>query len=94
MHRTKYILVILLILCLLFVNGVLAGSSTNYRVDWIQPMTGSAGRSASANYVASITVGQTAVGNASSTHYWQGLGYWYGYCQTVWRLLLPMLGKP
>ncbi len=77
-----------LILLALGVSLVLAGStlamsSTNYRLDWFVPMTGSGGPASSAHYAANLTVGQTVSGGSSSAHYGMGLGYWYGLDQAT-----------
>lgn len=79
-------------LCGLLVAGsVLAMASTNYRLDWYTPLTGGGGGPAgSAHYAVNLTVGQTAIGAASSTHYQVGLGYWYG-AAAGYKIYLPVV---
>ena len=69
-----------LILVLLFIlaGSALAMESTNYRLDWFTPLTGSGGNSNSTNYAVNFTVGQSAIGAGSSTNYEGCLGYWCG----------------
>ena len=74
-------LLLVLILCLLIVGIVLAGSSENYRIDWFTPMTSNGGGTASsANYDASFTVGQSVIGASSSGNYEVCLGFW---CEAI-----------
>jgi hypothetical protein len=82
---------ILLVLLLLLATDALAMSSTNYRLDWLTPLTGGGGGTASsAQYAVNLTVGQAVVGNSASVNYQVGLGYWYG---DFWggRLFLPLI---
>ncbi|MGB9593551.1 MAG: hypothetical protein ACPL7R_05390 [Anaerolineae bacterium] len=68
--------------------GAVAMTSSNYRLDWFTPGTSSGGgTSTSSNYVAHITVGQTAIGTMSSSNYKVNLGYWYGLVRIFWRFL-------
>ena len=69
-----------LILVLLFIlaGSALAMESTNYRLDWFTPLTGSGGNSNSTNYAVNFTVGQSAIGVGSSTNYDGCLGFWCG----------------
>jgi hypothetical protein len=81
------------VLCalLLLANSALAMSSTNYKLDWFVPLTGSGGSEmGSANYKAYVTIGQTAIGASTSTNYRVGLGYWYGLLSGH-RLHLPLI---
>ena len=76
---------------LLLVGGVLAMSSTNYRLDWYELLTGGGGGpSSSTSYAVNFTVGQTAIGTSSSTNYVAGLGYWYG-AGAQYRVYLPLI---
>ncbi len=78
---------------LLLAGSVLAMSSTNYRLDWLTPMTGGGGAPASsASYAVNFTVGQTAIGASSSANYGAGLGYWYG-AVAQFRIFLPVVLK-
>lgn len=67
--------------------------SENYRLDWFTPLTGGGGGPASsAHYAVNLTVGQAAIGSSDSTHYWVGLGYWYGVDVDVGhRIYLPLV---
>ena len=69
---------IVVVLAWLLTANALAMSSTNYRLDWLVPNSGSGGgQSSSPSYAVNFTVGQVAAGSASSTHYQAGLGFWY-----------------
>ena len=90
--KTK-LMVAIGVLCalLLLANSVLAMSSTNYKLDWFVPLTGSGGNEmSSANYAVNLTIGQTAIGASTSTNYRVGLGYWYGLLSGR-RLHLPLI---
>ena len=81
---------LLLLLLFLLVSDALAMSSTNYRLDWFVPLTGSGGSEmSSTHYHAYVTIGQTAIGASTSTNYRVGLGYWYGLLQS--RVYLPLI---
>lgn len=78
---------------LLLVSSALAMRSTNYRLDWFTPLTsGGGGAAGSASYAANLTVGQAAVGSASSSSYQACLGYWCG-TEEQWRVYLPLIIK-
>ena len=78
---------------LLLAGSALAMSSANYRLDWFTPLTsGGGGAVGSAGYVANLTVGQTAIGSASSPSYRVCLGYWCG-AEGSWRVYLPLITK-
>ncbi len=92
MKRARLFLI--LIVFLLLTGSVLAISSTNYRLDWFTPLTGTGGRASnSANYVANFTVGQTAVDTASSTNYRGCLGYWCGVDAAEYHIYLPLVSR-
>ncbi len=75
------------------VSAACAMSSTNYRLDWLIPLTGGGGGTASsAHYTVNLTVGQTVIGSSSSSNYEIGLGYWYGV-SLGGRLYLPLINK-
>ncbi len=86
------------VLCLCIVLAILligrtafAMSSASYRLDWFTPLTsGGGGGMASASYAANVTVGQTAIGEAASTNYGTGLGFWYGMLEWF-RVYLPLV---
>ena len=82
----------IVLLCALVVAGnALAMRSDNYRLDWFTPLTGGGGGpAASDHYAANVTVGQTAIGLASSANYGAGLGYWYGTAGG-YKIYLPLV---
>lgn len=89
----RIMLLLLAIALVLVVNQAWAMSSTNYRLDWFTPLTGSGGGSAtSAHYAANFTVGQSVIGTSTSTNYQTGLGYWYGAVGGL-RVYLPLILK-
>ncbi len=88
---------ILLLLALLGIFGILiitphasAIYSPSYRLDWFVPFSGSDGTAESANYAIQYTVGQSVVGDNTSTNHWISLGFWPGITggQTVY---LPVI---
>ena len=87
----KRIAILLLLAALLIPAGaLLAMESTHYRLAWFTPLTGSGGTAAtSTNYAVNLTVGQSAIGTASSTAMTACLGYWCGESTGV--LYLPVV---
>ncbi len=83
-------ILVALFLLLLLAGRALAMSSTNYKLEWFVPLTGSGGVANSTNYAVNFTVGQSAIGAASSTHYKGCLGYWCG-AATQYRVYLPLV---
>ncbi len=91
MTRRKWLLIPAVLLCiLLLTTSVWAMSSTNYRLDWFTPLTGTGGSASSTNYGANFTVGQVAPGTYSSTNYDGCLGYWCGIA-VGYNVYLPMV---
>ncbi len=90
MKRATFLMTLAVLL--LLASSVLAMSSTNYRLDWFTPLTGSGGPANSANYAVNFTVGQTVIGASSSANYGVGLGYWYGV-GTGHKIYLPLVMK-
>jgi hypothetical protein len=91
MKRTMIFLTLAALL--LLAGSALAMSSDNYRLDWFTPLTsGGGGAAGSASYAANLTVGQTAIGSASSPSYQACLGYWCG-AEGPWRVYLPLITK-
>ncbi|MFL7790939.1 MAG: hypothetical protein AB8I69_02270 [Anaerolineae bacterium] len=87
----KYITLILILAALLILaGGVLAMESTDYKLAWFLPLNGSGGKSSSTSYVTNFTVGQSAVGAASSTNYGGCLGYWCGI-EIDYAIYLPLV---
>jgi hypothetical protein len=69
----------------------LAMFSAHFRLDWFTPGTsGGGGPATSANNAVNLTVGQSAIGTSSSTHYRACLGYWCGVA-APYRVYLPLL---
>ena len=87
--RSWIILGVVLAFILLFTLSAQAMTSTNYKLDWYVPLSGGGGHASSASYAIDFTVGQTASGNAASTTYSAGLGFW----TAVWQrwLYLPLI---
>ena len=92
MNKRKTTVLATVLLCgLLLAGSALAMSSANYRLDWFTPLTsGGGGAAGSANYAANLTVGQTAIGSASSLSYQACLGYWCG-AEGQWQVYLPLV---
>lgn len=75
MKRTIFVLTLVAVFVL--AGGVLAMESTNYKLPWFMPLTsGGGGETSSTNYAVNLTVGQSAIGAATSTNYAACLGYW------------------
>lgn len=93
MTTRMIISLVIILLCILLMAGIVwAMSSTNYRLDWFTPLTtGGGGSSDSTNYAADFTVGQTAIGQSSSTNYDACLGYWCGVIE--YKVYLPLVLK-
>ena len=94
MNKRKTTVLATVLLCgLLLAGSALAMSSANYRLDWFTPLTsGGGGPAESASYAVNLTVGQTAIGSASSASYRVCLGYWCG-AMGQWRVYLPLITK-
>ena len=72
-------------------GGALAMVSPGYRLEWMEPLTGSGGpRMASAGYAADVTAGQVGFEGMSSATYRVALGYWAGI-RPVNRVYLPLV---
>ena len=76
-------------LALLVSVSAQAMASPNYKLEWFVPLTGSGGTASSIHYAIQYTVGQTATGNASSSHLATGLGFWAGIWN--WLVHLPLI---
>ncbi len=93
MRKRLTVAIVVLLSGLLLVQIAVAMSSTNYKLDWFTPLTGSGGGAmSSANYAVNFTVGQTASGTSISTNYEAGLGYWHGV-ERSYRVYLPLILK-
>jgi len=92
MHKTRtVVLVAVTLLCgLVLVEVALAGMfSGNYGVPW-DARYGGAGITRSSNYAINATVGQAAIGWATSDNYGVGAGYWYG-AVVGYNVYLPLV---
>ena len=79
--KKKRLLLILAVMLFAFVfgEGIQAMESDNYAVNWMVPLTNGGGiKSASTNYSAHLTIGQTVAVGSSSANYTAGTGFWYG----------------
>jgi hypothetical protein len=72
----RKIILVLCVLLLLMVQGAQAMSSTNFRVDWSNRLTGSGGPASSPGYKVNFTVGQTVSGVSSNPLNKVQWGYW------------------
>jgi len=92
MKRVILLLIVMLFLGLAIVAAqTSAMSSTNYRLDWFVPLTGSGGAASSTNYAVNFTVGQSAIGTASDTSYRGCLGFWCGAVAVEYKIYLPLV---
>ena len=79
MKRTTILTILVLVTLLLLTGVTLAMESDNYQLDWFTPLTGGGGGAgSSASYAVNFTIGQSAIGTASSASYEGCLGYWCG----------------
>jgi hypothetical protein len=79
------------VLALLLTSAAQAMHSANYALDWLAPLTsGGGGEASSAHYSINYSVGQSAIGAASSTHYISNLGFWQVFAR---YLRLPLVLK-
>ena len=92
MQRIRIGLILALIACLIIALSTHAMSSPNYAVDWMVPLSGGGGAASSTDYAINMTVGQTAIGKASSPSYAAQMGYWYGIAREQ-LVFLPMVQK-
>ncbi|HEY6073910.1 MAG TPA: hypothetical protein VIV15_11065 [Anaerolineales bacterium] len=93
MKHTLLAAILVLGLCLAMAQAVLAMNTTNYRVDWLLPLTGGgAGPANSSLYSANVTIGQTNIGSAGSTSYMLCAGYWCGI-PAQFLLRLPVIQR-
>lgn len=86
-------IVLILIICLMLTNSVMAMSSPNFEIDWMVPLSGGGGKASSTNYAIHVTIGQTAVGKSESTNFQAAWGFWRGIWQAIWEVFIPVLLK-
>lgn len=80
-----------LLLTLVFTAAAQAMSSTNFSLDWMIPLTsGGGGDATSTHYSIAYSVGQTVVGEQTSTHYTTRLGFWQVFLRYI---RLPIILK-
>jgi len=99
--KRKLLLLIPLVLLAAFLVTLVvqAGASSNYRIDWMVPITGgssspsSGPSSSSSSYTVELTVGQTVIGEATSTTMINTMGFWH---EDLYRfkVYMPYLSKP
>ena len=77
-------------LLFLLAQGALAMSSTDYRLDWLNLLSGSGGSARSAGYSAGLTVGQTVSYTSSSPLYRVQMGFWAGIPPEL-HVMLPII---
>lgn len=89
------IILLLCVLLLLVVQGVHAMSSTSFRVDWSNRLSGSGGPASSPGYKVNFTVGQTVIGASSSPINKVQWGYWaaVGPGSQQFFLYMPVIMK-
>jgi hypothetical protein len=76
MRSALFILVLIATLAL--AAGAQAMSSSNYKIEWLMASVGSGGTAESTHYRAQFTVGQMAVGCATSSSLRGCWGFWPG----------------
>jgi len=76
--KTLAILLFVVIVLLLIAGPAAAMISTQYRLDWFTPLTGSGGSASSTHYAIYYTAGQAAGGVQASINYKTCLGFWCG----------------
>ena len=95
MSRRRLLLLLLAMLAASLLLVTAASADANMRINWYA-FSGGGGHSSSAHYTVDGTLGQTAAGLASSTHFRLGGGFWYvlGVPQVTTRTLyLPVVLK-
>ena len=88
-NKRLLLMIIVVLVTFALASSVLAMSSQHYAIDWMVISGGAGGSTASENFFADVTVGQTAIGQTSSAGYKVGLGYWYGAFRK-WLVYLPV----
>jgi len=87
---TAFSLAVGLLALTILAAQVMAMSSAHYKLDWFVPLTGSGGSASSTHYAVNFTVGQSAIGSASSTGYGACLGFWCG-AAVEYKIYLPLV---
>jgi len=59
-------------------HSISSGVTANYAIDWYSINSGGATDASSASYNLGASVGQSVAGEATSTNYHLGVGFWYG----------------
>ncbi len=90
MRRRMLLILAVAVLGSLLVTGIaLAMASDSYRLDWFTPLTGTGMSAQSTHYGVDLSIGQAAIGTASSTNRGVCLGYW---CVAArYTLYLPLV---
>ncbi len=83
---------LILLLLLLLAGVVWAGPSSGFSVDW-SVLSGGGAPATSSNIAADGSLGQTAIGNStsSSNNISLDAGYWVGARKNEWQLHLPVI---
>jgi len=77
----------------LLVGNALAMTSTNYILDWLLPLNGGGGKSASDAYAVQFIYGQTGIIGMSGDANAVDLGFWSGIGPPEWLVYLPILNR-
>lgn len=85
-----------LVLALLLLSGTVLAAAAAYRLNWYVLTGSGGGQATSGSYRLNFTVGQAAIGAASSPNYRLSLGYWAGIVGAAgpgpaFELYLPVL---
>lgn len=92
MNKRSLLIVVCLLTCVFLATEVASAmNSTNYRLEWYTPLTGSGGTMSSTNYKMDFTIGQSASINQMESTNRACLGYWCGLID--WRIFLPIILK-
>lgn len=92
MNQRYLFSLVCLLACVFFATEIASAmDSTNYRLEWYTPLTGSGGSMSSTNYKLDFTVGQSASINIMDSTNRACLGYWCGLID--WRVFLPLILK-
>jgi hypothetical protein len=81
----------LLLLLLLLTQSVIAMSSSDYKIEWNNLLSGSGGSASIGDYKLDITVGQTVRGTSLNPSYQVQLGFWPGIISPGAKIFLPAL---
>jgi len=90
--KRPLLLLSLVLALLLIASTAFAMSSTNFRLDWYELLTGAGGpHLTSTHYAVDITAGQSAIAASTSTNYAARMGFWSAFIGS--RNLLPLIRR-